>query len=110
MRVYAIIMIFVYPLGAPALYAYLLFFKYGQKLRLLADIETERTMIAKAAAANDRYARWNLKTGVGSEASSARRDEVRPQPAHPRASPRPPRHPAPTPSLTLPPTRPLICR
>ena len=72
-------MIFIYPLGAPALYTYLLFFKYGRKLRLLAAIETERTMIAKGAAANDEYARWNLKTGVESKAGSARRDEVKPQ-------------------------------
>jgi len=42
MMVYAALMIFVYPIGVPALYAYLLFYLHGSELRLLRQLELKR--------------------------------------------------------------------
>ena len=42
MMVYAALMIFVYPIGVPALYAYLLFYLHGSELRLLRQLELQR--------------------------------------------------------------------
>ena len=50
---YAGVMVAVYPVGIPALYAYLLFFKHGKEMRLLKSIEMKRVALiddARAAA------------------------------------------------------------
>ena len=49
MTVYAGVMVVIYPFGIPAMYAYLLFYKHGDALRLLRRLEIER-MVQKEAA------------------------------------------------------------
>ena len=61
-RSYAFFMLFIYPLGAPLLYAYLLFVKYGKQLHRISDIEARRIALIKGAMADDRYARWDATT------------------------------------------------
>lgn len=63
MLAYAIVMVLVYPLGAPALYAYLLFKLYGDQLWRLRDIENVRTSLALGAASEDQLSRWDTATG-----------------------------------------------
>ena len=47
-------MVVVYPLGIPALYAYILFVKHGKEMRLLKSIEMERAaLIEEARAASE---------------------------------------------------------
>ena len=54
MTAYAYLMIIIYPLGIPTVYAYILFRKYGDELRLLRSIEVERKALhAEARAASD---------------------------------------------------------
>jgi len=55
MTTYAAIMIVVYPLGAPAVYAYLLFGKYGRTLWRLVDIEVQQATLLANAIASDKY-------------------------------------------------------
>ena len=42
---YAALMVIVYPLGVPALYAYLLFYRHGTELQLLRSLELKRAAI-----------------------------------------------------------------
>ena len=42
---YAALMVFVYPIGVPALYAYLLFYRHGNDLKLLKQIACRRAAI-----------------------------------------------------------------
>ena len=57
MTAYATVMLFVYPFGAPALYAFLLFGAHRKTLERLKDIESMRIKLAESAAAKDRYVR-----------------------------------------------------
>ena len=57
MVVYAVLMVFVYALGAPLLYAYLLFKRFGKQLGKLKDIEARRETLADEAKAKDKYDR-----------------------------------------------------
>ena len=59
MVIYAAVMIFVYPLGAPALYAFLLFGRHVSTLRRLAAIEAQCTALSKLAASDEELARLN---------------------------------------------------
>jgi hypothetical protein len=45
MMIYSYVMILVYPIGIPALYAYLLFIKHGHELRLLRGLEMKRVAL-----------------------------------------------------------------
>ena len=49
--VYAAAMVVVYPLGIPALYAYILFVKHGKEMRLLKSIEMKRATLTEDARA-----------------------------------------------------------
>ena len=44
MMAYAGLMVLVYPLGVPALYAYLLFYRHGAELRVLKSLEKEQVI------------------------------------------------------------------
>ena len=59
MMYYAALMVFVYPLGIPCLYTYLLFFKHGAEVQLLKSLELERCALKdeQIAASNLRLAR-----------------------------------------------------
>ena len=46
---YAVLMVLVYPIGIPAMYAYLLFVKHGKELWLLRELELKRAGIEKDA-------------------------------------------------------------
>ena len=48
MVVYAALMVFVYPLGVPAMYAYILFYRFGNQLELLRRIELQRVALQTA--------------------------------------------------------------
>ena len=41
-RIYAVVMVFVFPIGVPAMYTYLLFFKHRKELQLLRSLELKR--------------------------------------------------------------------
>ena len=73
---YAAVMIFVYPLGAPALYAYLLFGKYGATFRRLAAIDAKCTNLSKLASSEHEYARLMPRS---TSSLAAWRKEVEPQ-------------------------------
>ena len=47
MEIYAGIMIFVYPIGIPAMYTYLLFYKHRDEMRELQDLELEHAALQK---------------------------------------------------------------
>lgn len=79
MTAYAVLMIFIVPLGAPALYAYLLFRSYGTQLQRLKDIEVGRTNLQKEAASADNLDRWDKATGRASARTTARSDDVQPR-------------------------------
>ena len=63
---YAGVMVLVYPLGIPALYAYLLFVKHGKEMRLLKSIERERAALIEEAGASSELsaAREGAKTSA----------------------------------------------
>ena len=63
MIVYAWVMVFVYPFGIPALYAYLLFVKHGKEMKLLQSLEVERNALIdeQSAASVLNSARQNLR-------------------------------------------------
>lgn len=65
MYIYAGVMVAIYPIGAPALYAYLLFRCHGKALTRIKDIEVQRTMIIKAAQAEDENDRWESTAKKG---------------------------------------------
>ena len=79
MTVYAVVMLFVYPFGAPALYAYLLFGRHGKELRRLQAIEIQHATLKEEAAANDEYARWDKASGKTNEPNPAKATAVEPQ-------------------------------
>ena len=58
MVVYAAVMVLVIPLGAPALYGYLLFKRHGKTLNAIKDIDIQRTKLEEQAKAEDEYKRW----------------------------------------------------
>ena len=68
MMAYAGVMVLVFPLGAPALYGYLLFKCHGKTLTALKDVEVQRTMLAKQAKAQ--------VAGCVQEAAENARDHV----------------------------------
>ena len=80
MFVYAIVMVFVYALGAPLLYAYLLFRRFGKPLRRLAAIEARRVSLAQEAKDKDQYDRFDKTTSeklvLNSTSSDGVADEV----------------------------------
>ena len=49
MEAYAVVMIFVYPIGIPCVYAYLLLFKYGAQLRYMRGLELKQSSLIRAA-------------------------------------------------------------
>jgi hypothetical protein len=55
MQGYAGVMVFVYPVGAPLLYAYLLFQVHGKTLRQVKTIEVQRIKLNEHARAEDSY-------------------------------------------------------
>ena len=79
MQLYAGIMVLIYPLGAPALYAFLLFRTYGEQLWRLRDIEIRRDAIAVDAVSADQLGKWDSATGEPGKASSERSTSVQPQ-------------------------------
>ena len=66
--IFAGVMILVYPIGAPALYSYLLFYKHGSELSRLRDIEMLKVKLLQEAEAEDKYNRSStqLRTSVAS--------------------------------------------
>ena len=73
MMYYAAVMIFVYPVGIPCVYIYLLFFKHGKEMQLLKSLELERCALKdeQTAADNLRSAREIHDKSKASSASSA---------------------------------------
>ena len=106
-EVYAWVMMIVYPLGVPLLYAYLLFYKYGREMRLLRSLELKRAAVleeTKAATelatahqdmkdglASGRSGLWSAATlgeaqGGGSQRSLDRQQSSRRQLQHPKGT------------------------
>ena len=79
MQVYAGLMVLIYPLGAPALYALLLFRNYGDQLWRMRDIEIARDLIAQEAVSADQLGKWDSATGKAGKASSERSTSVQPR-------------------------------
>lgn len=79
MQAYAVVMLFVYPFGAPLLYAFLMFWVYGKQLHRLQAIEYQRTAMAQEAAAKDEYVRWDKATGKPTELQPNEATAVAPQ-------------------------------
>ena len=76
---YAYLMVLVYALGAPLLYAYLLFGRFGKTLRRLRDIEAERVNLAGHAKAHDQYDRFDKAKGEMKPLTSTTVDSVEEQ-------------------------------
>ena len=62
MIVYAGVMVVVYALGAPLLYAYLLFRRFGKPLQRIKDIEARYLDLQRNAKSTDQYNRFNKAT------------------------------------------------
>ena len=62
MIVYAGVMVVVYALGAPLLYAYLLFRRFGKPLQRIKDIEARYHYLQLNANAKDQYNRFDKAT------------------------------------------------
>ena len=73
---YAILMIFIYPFGAPAMYSYLLFVKHGSELSRLRDIETLKVKLYQEAEAEDKYSRSSNQLRTSAIASIKERAEA----------------------------------
>ena len=73
---YAILMVLVYALGAPLLYAYLLFGRFGKTLRRLRDIEAQRVSLDRHAKDTDRYNRFDKDKGELEALTSTTSDSV----------------------------------
>ena len=82
MQLFAIVMVFVYPLGIPALYAWLLFYKHGTEMQLLKSLEVEcqalkdeQCAASELAAARDgarkgkRLPTWATPSGTSARSS-----------------------------------------
>ena len=80
MIAHALAMVGVYALGAPLLYAYLLFVRFAKPLRRLADIEARRVLLTEDAKAKDQYDRFDEAKGkllaLTSTSSDGVADEV----------------------------------
>ena len=69
-------MLVIIPLGAPALYAFLLFKCHGNTLTAIKDIDVQRTLLEKGAKAEDQYNRWDDKMTEKGALLSNKKTEV----------------------------------
>jgi len=62
MQIYAGLMMLVYPLGVPALYAYLFFFRYGKEMKQLRAFEIASKNLRQEVTSFAHYERYDGKT------------------------------------------------